>query len=71
MLVKTPAIKLGVEIRASKMDGERIALTGVAGAMPCSVELTPHEALGLARQMLRWPILKALLGALFTRQGGA
>lgn len=67
MLVKTPAMKLGVEIRDAKIDGERIALTGVAGAMPCTVELSPKEALSLARRMLSPSILSVLMKAVFVR----
>jgi hypothetical protein len=69
MLVKTPALKLGVEIRDAKIEGERIAFTGVAGVMPCSVELTPQEALALARRMMAPPILRVLVRSVLSRSG--
>lgn len=67
MLVKTPAIKLAVEIRDVGVTGERIGFSGVANAMPCTVEMTPAEMLSLARAALRPAILKLLLAAMFAR----
>lgn len=61
MLVKTPAVKLAVELREVGIAGERISLGGVANNMPCTVEVTPHEMMGIARMMLKRPVLKLLL----------
>jgi hypothetical protein len=65
MLVKTPAIKLGVEIRKSKVEGGVLVLAGVANAMPCTVEIGGKEMWSLAGRMLRpsviWLMLKALV----------
>jgi len=66
MLVKTPAIKLAVEIRDVGTSGERITFSGVANAMPCTVEMSPAEMLVLARSAMRPAILKLLIAALFT-----
>lgn len=65
MLVKTPAIKLAVEIRDVGVAGERITFSGVANAMPCTVEMSPSEMLVLARSAMRPAILKMLIVALF------
>lgn len=67
MLVKTPAIKLAVEIRQVETAAGRIVFKGVANAMPCTVEMTPSELLVLARSALRPAILKLLIGVLFSR----
>lgn len=65
MLVKTPAIKLGVEIRAFKIEDDTLILSGVANAMPCTVEIGGKELWSLTGRMLRpsviWLMLKALL----------
>jgi hypothetical protein len=65
MLVKTPAIKLGVEIREAAVAGDRIAFTGVAGAMPCTVEVTPREVFALAGHLCRPKLLRLMLRGLF------
>ena len=52
MLVKTPAIKLGVEIRESKTEGGKLILSGVANAMPCTVELSGPELRRMAAMLL-------------------
>ena len=65
MLVKTPAIRLGVEIRKSKIEGDALILSGVANAMQCTVEIGGKELWSLTGRMLRpsviWLMLKALL----------
>lgn len=65
MLVKTPAIKLGVEIRKSKIENGVLILSGVANAMPCTVEIGGKELWSLTGRMLRpsviWLMLKALM----------
>jgi hypothetical protein len=67
MIVKTPAVKLAVEVREAALAGERIALTGVAGAMPCTVELSCREIFALAGLMLNPVIMAALFRSLFAR----
>ncbi|MEW4467822.1 hypothetical protein AB1K62_08335 [Parasphingorhabdus sp. JC815] len=52
MLVKTPAIKLGVEIRESKTEDGKLILSGVANAMPCTVEMSGPELRRLAAMLL-------------------
>jgi len=71
MIVKTPAMRLGVEIRDARLEDERISFSGVANAMPCTVEMTPHEMLMLSKFALRPAILKRLIGALFRRSGAS
>ena len=43
MLVRTPAIKLGVEIRDAKTEDGFLILSGAANAMPCTVEMSGKE----------------------------
>lgn len=71
MIVRTPAIKLGVEVRSASLQDGRITLAGVAGAMPCTVELKPAEALRLARLLARPAILRAIAGAALGRSESA
>ena len=67
MLVKSPAVKLAVEIRAMDFSGERVALSGVAGAMPCTVEIAPAEARAILKMMLHPRRLPAALRFLLRR----
>jgi len=69
MLVKTPAVKLAVEIRVAAVADGKIRLEGVSGAMPCSIDVGPGEALALIRLALRRDIVALLWRGLF-RPGG-
>lgn len=69
MIVRTPAVKLAVEIRSAAMEDGRLVLKGVAGVMPCSVELTAGETLALARHVIRPTILGGLLKVLAKGRG--
>ena len=64
MLVKTPAIKLGVEVREVSVDGDLLVLKGVANAMPCTVEIRGAEMVRLSGRLLRpataWLFLRSL-----------
>jgi hypothetical protein len=60
MLVKTPAVKLGVDIREVKTQKGYVILTGAANAMPCTVELTGEELWSLTGRLLR-PAVLALM----------
>ncbi|MDX1292050.1 MAG: hypothetical protein R3265_04495 [Hyphomonas sp.] len=75
MLVKTPAIKLGVEVRGTKVDNNRLVLSGVANAMPCTVEIGGPEMVRLFGRMLRPRIIalfvKSLFGGGHPEDGGA
>lgn len=66
MLVKTPALKLGVEVREMFAEHDRVILKGVANAMPCTVEIGGPEMVRLFGRLLRpaiiWLFLKSLLG---------
>lgn len=64
MLVKTPALKLAVEVRDVGVAGERIAFTGVANNMPCTVEMTPKEMLAISRAALKPAVLRMLARAM-------
>lgn len=68
MLVKTPAIKLGVEIRDSHIADGKIILSGVANVMPCTVEIDGPELLQLARRLMRPAVIALALRALFARK---
>lgn len=66
MLVKTPALKLGVEIRSVAVEDGHLVLKGVANAMPCTVEAGGAEMVRLFGRLMRPAIialfLKSLLG---------
>jgi len=68
MLVKTPVIKFGVEVRDTKVEDGRLVLSGVANAMPCSVEVGGRELLTLARRLIRPSVIGLMLRALFTKE---
>lgn len=67
MLVKTPAIKLGVEVRDSRVEDGRLILSGVANAMPCTVEIGGKELLRLAGRLMRPAVIAFALRALFAK----
>ena len=71
MLVKTPAIKLGVEVRDSKVEDGRLVLSGVANAMPCTVEIGGSELLTLARRLMRPAVIGLVLRSMARRQDKA
>ena len=66
MLVKTPAIKLGVEIRDAKTEDGFLVLSGAANAMPCTVEIGGKELWALAGRLLRPSVIGLMLKSLFT-----
>ena len=67
MLVKTPAIKLGVEVRDSRVEDGRLVLSGVANAMPCTVEIGGKELIRLAGKLMRPAVIGLALRALFAK----
>ncbi|MGQ5701933.1 hypothetical protein ACUJ46_07790 [Sandaracinobacteroides sp. A072] len=67
MLVKTPAIKLGVEVREVKTEEDRLVLSGVANAMPCTVEIGSAELAALAGMLMRPAVIGLVLKSLFRR----
>ena len=71
MLVNTPAIKLGVEVRKVETRDGKLVLSGVATAMPCTVEMDGAELLSLAGRMMRPSVIALMLRALFRRSGKA
>lgn len=68
MLVKTPALKLGVEIRSMAIEEGRLVLNGVANAMPCNVEISGPEMVRLFGRMLRPAIIGLFLKSLVSRE---
>ena len=62
MIVKTPAVRLAVELRNASIDGGRMRVEGVANMMPCSVELRPEELRAIAAVAIReiglWRLLR-------------
>ena len=68
MLVKTPAIKLGVEIREAKAELDKIVLAGVANAMPCTVEVSGREAWRLLGRMIRFSIFRLMLKSILPKR---
>lgn len=67
MLVKTPAIKLAVEIRSAHVEDDRLTLTGVASNMPCSVQIGGRELRLLVRMMFRRRVLNFVFRSLIKR----
>ncbi len=67
MLVKTPAIKLGVEVRKIEAREGMLVMTGVATAMPCTVEINGKELWSLAIRMMRPSVLWMLVKAPFSK----
>ena len=65
MLVKTPAIKLSVEIRETKTEDGFLILSGAANAMPCSVEMSPKELWSLTGKLLRPSVIGLMFKSLF------
>jgi hypothetical protein len=67
MLVKTPAIKLGVEVRESRVEDGRLILTGVANAMPCTVEIGGKELVRLAGKLMRPAVVALALRSMLSK----
>ena len=67
MLVKTPAIKLGVEVRDSRVEDGRLVLSGVANAMPCNVEIGGKELIRLAAKLMRPAVIGLVLRSIFAK----
>lgn len=68
MLVKTPAIKLGVEVRDSKVEDGKLVLSGVANAMPCTVEMGGEELVKLAGRLMRPSVIGLVLRSIFAKK---
>lgn len=68
MLVKTPGIKLAVEIRSAQVEDDRLILAGVANNMPCSVQISGDDLRAVARMMLRGRVLSFALRSLMKRR---
>lgn len=67
MLVKTPAIKLGVEVRDSRVEDDRLILAGVANAMPCTVEIGGKELVRLAGKLMRPAVVALALRSMLSK----
>ncbi len=66
MLVKTPAIKLGVEIRDAKTEDGFLVLSGAANAMPCTIEMSGKELWSLTGHLLRLAVIVLMFKSLFS-----
>jgi hypothetical protein len=66
MLVKTPAMKLGVEVRESKTEDGRLILSGVANAMPCTVEIGGDELVRLMGRFIRPAVMGLIIKSMFS-----
>ena len=66
MLVKTPAMKLGVEVRESKTEDGRLILSGVANAMPCTVEIGGDELVRLMGQFIRPAVMGLIKKSMYS-----
>lgn len=67
MLVKTPAIKLGVEVRESRVEDGRLILAGVANAMPCTVEIGGKELVRMAGKLMRPAVVALALRSMLSK----
>jgi len=65
MLVKTPAMKLPVDVRSAKTEDDILILSGAANAMPCTVEITGKELWSLTGHILRPSVIGLMLKTLF------
>lgn len=67
MLVKTPAMKLGVEVRDMEIVEGRLVMKGVANAMQCTVEIGGPEVRQLAAMVFHPKRAFKVLSLMFTR----
>jgi hypothetical protein len=63
MRVKTPAMKLDVQLESARRHGGELQFTGLAGLLPCDVSLTPSEL----RRVLGMVLKPSILGLLLKR----
>lgn len=68
MLVKTPAMKLGVEIRDMNTEDGRLVMKGVANAMPCTVEMGGPEVRQMAAMVFHPKRVFHILPLMFARK---
>lgn len=68
MLVKTPAIKLGVEVRETKVEDGAVILSGVANVMPCTVVIGGDELVSIARHLMKPAVISLFIRSLFARK---
>ena len=61
MRVKTPAMKLDVQLENACNRGGELHFTGLAGLLPCEVTLAPAELRRVLAMVLRPSILGLLL----------
>ncbi len=61
MRVKTPAMKLDVQLENARSQGGELQLTGLAGLLPCEVTLAPAELRRVLALVMRPSILALLL----------
>jgi hypothetical protein len=69
MLVKTPAMKLGVDIRDAETRDGFLILSGAANAMPCTVEMSGRELWSLTGRLLRPAVIALMLKSIFLSTG--
>lgn len=67
MLVKTPAMKLGVEVRSMETVDGVLVMKGVANAMPCTVEIAGPEIRQLAAMVFHPKRAFKVLSLMFMR----
>lgn len=67
MLVKTPAMKLGVEVREMEIVEGHLVMKGVANAMQCTVEIAGPEVRQLAAMVFHPKRLGHVIRLLFSK----
>ena len=68
MLVKTPAMKLGVEVRDMEVVEGRLVMKGVTNAMQCTVEIAGPEVRQLAAMVFHPKRIFRILPLMFARK---
>lgn len=67
MLVKTPALKLEVQLESVRPEGDHLLFEGFAGMMTCETRISPAEVWSLLRMCIHPRVIAFLVKSLFKR----
>ena len=59
---------MGVEVRESKPEDGRLILSGVANAMPCTVEVGGRELVRLMGKLIRPSVIGLIIKSMFSAE---
>lgn len=59
---------MGVEVRESKTEDGRLILSGVANAMPCTVEVGGRELVRLMGKLIRPSVIGLIIKSMFSAE---